>query len=208
MIPKPLVCADFKANPDRRMNEAEFVKWSDSKTWAEWNDGCVTVNSSVNINHAVTFGTLLCVLAGFVGAKNAGIILTRPMQVRLDRRNRVSPGAFFIGRSRRKTIRTHHIEGAPDVIFEIVLPESPGRFWREKYFLYERAGVREYWIADPASKVVEAYTLNRQKRYQRLSEKDGKVASKVLKGFYLKAAWLFAEKRPKTLVILRELGVK
>ena len=201
--------SDVKIHPGRRMTEAEFVEWCDDKTCAEWVDGEVILMSPVSINHDDLFGYLFGLMNIFVQHQDLGIVLTEPVHVRFaTQRRRRSPDIFFIAEARRSIIQPNHIEGSPDLIVEIVSPDDPARDWRDKYLEYERAGVREYWIVDPASKIVEAYTLNRQKRYQRLLEREGAICSKVLKGFYLKAAWLFAEKRPKTLAILRELGVK
>lgn len=39
--------------------------------------------------------------------------------------------------------------GAPDWIIEIVSPSSKSRDYMKKMFLYNAAGVREYWIVDP-----------------------------------------------------------
>lgn len=49
------------------------------------------------------------------------------------------------------------ISGAPDLIIEIVSPQSGMHDRGRKYELYERAGVREYWIVDPMEALVEVY---------------------------------------------------
>ena len=50
-------------------------------------------------------------------------------------------------------------KGAPDMVVEILSP-SPRRHDRlTKFNLYQRAGVREYWIVDPADKSVQVFTL-------------------------------------------------
>jgi Uma2 family endonuclease len=104
-------------------------------------------------------------------------------------------------------LRPHHVEGAPDLIIEIVSPESEARDWREKYLEYQAAGVREYWVIDPMSGYLEAYAL-RQKRYRLIVEKSGKIHSTVLKGFYIRPAWLFGKKLSKVARALRELRVR
>lgn len=50
-------------------------------------------------------------------------------------------------------------KGAPDFIAEVLSPSSQGYDRLAKFYLYERAGVREYWIIDPTSKTVSVYTL-------------------------------------------------
>ena len=68
--------------------------------------------------------------------------------------------------------------------------------------------MREYWVIDPLADRVEAYHLGEEQKYQRIAETDGAIFSDVLPGFFLKPAWLFAEARPKTRQVLRELGIE
>ena len=49
--------------------------------------------------------------------------------------------------------------GAPDLIMEILSPSTRRHDLSVKYRLYERAGVREYWIVDPDNKLVSVYRL-------------------------------------------------
>jgi len=55
--------------------------------------------------------------------------------------------------------------GAPDLAVEILSPGNTRREMREKYEAYEEAGVREYWIVNPAGKWVLIYVLDEQGRF-------------------------------------------
>ena len=93
------------------------------------------------------------------------------------------PDIWFLTESRRHLLRESHIEGPPDLMIEIVSPDSQSRDWREKYLEYQAAGVREYWMIDPMSRHVEAYTLEasppseasaaKEDQYRRLEEREG-----------------------------------
>lgn len=50
-------------------------------------------------------------------------------------------------------------KGAPDLIIEILLPSTARRDRLEKFDLYQRAWVREYWIVDPDTRTVQVYSL-------------------------------------------------
>lgn len=49
--------------------------------------------------------------------------------------------------------------GAPDLVVEILSPSTARRDLKEKLLLYERVGVREYWVVHPHEKVVEVFRL-------------------------------------------------
>ena len=56
-------------------------------------------------------------------------------------------------------IDEHGCKGAPDLIIEILSPSTSRHDRLVKYNLYQRAGVREYWIVDPETHVVQVHTL-------------------------------------------------
>ena len=47
--------------------------------------------------------------------------------------------------------------GAPDLVIEVTSPSTAARDWRDKFDLYEEAGVQEYWIVDPLGQDVSAF---------------------------------------------------
>ena len=56
-------------------------------------------------------------------------------------------------------IDSHGCKGAPDLIIEILSPSTARMDRFLKFDLYQRAGVREYWIVDPDTRTVQVYTL-------------------------------------------------
>ena len=61
----------------------------------------------------------------------------------------------------RSKIDKHGCKGAPDLIIEILSPSSLRHDRFVKLGLYQRAGVREYWIVDPEYKSVQVFTQDR-----------------------------------------------
>lgn len=57
-------------------------------------------------------------------------------------------------------IDSRGLRGAPDLIIEILSPYTAERDFKDKYFLYQQAGVREYWIIDPASRSVHSFSID------------------------------------------------
>ena len=61
-------------------------------------------------------------------------------------------------------ITEHGCIGPPDLVVEVLSPSTMKKDFAEKFFLYERRGVREYWIVDPGSRTVHRYLLVRDER--------------------------------------------
>jgi Uma2 family endonuclease len=201
--------ADATAPPPLpRMTEDEFAAWCDEDTRAEWVDGEVIVMSPSNYKHVSEAAWLLQVLGFYVDHHDLGVVVGPEFPVRLagQRRRRV-PDLLFVANSRLHLVHENHFEGPPDLVVEIVSPDSLARDWREKYLEYQAAGVREYWVIDPMSQHAEMYALGDDGAYQRIDKPDGTVASVVLPGLVLKLAWLWPSSRPKLAAALAELGV-
>ncbi len=199
---------DVPVAPKPYMTEDEFVGWSfKENARAEWLDGRVMMMSPVSDEHSELFFWLARVLGDYVERRDLGIVRGPELFVRFtDPPIRRLPDLFFVSSSRRSLMKHAHFEGAPEMIMEIVSPESKARDWREKYHEYEGAGMREYWVIDPMSEHVELYVLSSDQKYVRVAERDGWPVSAAVPGFRLKTAWLWRGTRPKAIDALEELN--
>jgi Uma2 family endonuclease len=191
------------------MTEREFDEWVDDRTRAEWVDGEVIVMPPDNLENDGTGFWLRAVLQDFVEQFDLGRVMGPNFTVRLgkQRRRRV-PDVLFVAKEHTDLIERTFVDGAPDLVIEVVAPESVARDWRDKYLDYERAGVREYWVVDRTAGRLEAYALARGGKYRPIEEKAGRVESTALRGFYLRPKWVLGAATPARRTVLRELGVK
>lgn len=197
-----------KPLPSLRMTEEEFVQWADEDTHAEWVNGEVELMSPANESHLDLTGWLNAILRIFVRELDLGTVFAVESMVRFaSQKRRRLPDLHFVSKARHHIVRETYIEGAPDLIIEIVSPDSVSRDWQRKYLEYEKAGVKEYWIIDPTTKQVEAYVF-RGRKYVQIQEKDGKLHSTILPHFYLKTSWLWQQPLPSEMKVLREQGFK
>jgi Uma2 family endonuclease len=190
------------------MTEEEFVRWIGEKTRAEWADGEVIMMAPVSGEHS-DFGLWLAgVLSIYVEEHDLGVVRGPEYMVRFPRqRQRRLPDVLFVAKQRAAILLPTHAEGAPDLIMEIVSPDSTARDWREKYLIYEKAGVGEYWIIDPTTRRVEAYSAKKGRKYAPIEEAAGRLNSLVIPGFFIRPEWLFGRGLVKKSVALKELGV-
>lgn len=196
--------AVVKAVPPRRMSEDEFVAFCNEDCRAEWVDGEVIVMSPANIEHNRLTRFLLSLLEDYVAECGLGEAFGTDFSVRIPQRRRL-PDVLFVGCDRSDRLQQNHFEGPPHLIVEVVSEDSVDRDWRVKYLEYQAAGVEEYWVVDPLSRRVEAYALGDDRVYHSIELADGKLASRVVPGFYLRPEWLWQSPLPRVPAILREL---
>lgn len=85
--------------------------------------------------------------------------------------------------------------GAPDIVVEILSPGNNAKELKNKYEVYEEAGVTEYWIVSPQDNTFVVYTLtNGSYVPSRIMVTGDVVKSTVLDGFALDLTELFAQK--------------
>lgn len=82
--------------------------------------------------------------------------------------------------------------GAPDLVVEILSPYTSQKDLKHKFDLYERFGVKEYWVVDPRGRYLRLFTLDNQGGYGDGTIFDGKgiAESLVFDGFSLDVAEL------------------
>lgn len=212
-VPPPLLDdadepGEGKPHPGRRMTEAEFADWIDDKTRAEWVDGEVIVMAAVSLDHDKGVSWARSLFEDFVEHNDLGTVHGPEVLIRLPRlRRRRLPDVAVVLKPRAAILRPTFIDGPPDLIVEVVSPDSVARDWQKKYLEYAKAGVREYWVIDRLAGQMEAYTLKPGGRYEQIPEAGGKLASVVLKEFYLRPAWVLGSWQTSRRTAAKELGV-
>jgi Uma2 family endonuclease len=108
-----------------------------------------------------------------------GEIFTAPFDVYLDEHsNAVQPDILFIAKENLNIVRGH-VHGVPDLIIEILSEGNSEHDMVRKRNLYEKSGVKEYWIIHPTTKAVIGYQL-RGASFNELETTRGKINSQLL----------------------------
>jgi len=118
----------------------------------------------------------------FVRKNNIGEVFYAPYDVYLDDENVVQPDILFISKERLNIIGEKNIQGAPDLVIEIISENTAYRDLVQKKRLYARFGVKEYWIVIPDEELIEIYTL-KENTYMlhKTYSKDDTLESSYLK---------------------------
>src|SRR5438067_13440808 len=125
-------------------------------------------------------------LRRWVDRHRLGFVFHAPLDVVLAPDLTLQPDVLFITKARRAIIK-RYIDGAPDLVMEVVSPDRPRRDYKDKKDHYEAHGVREYWIVDPQRERIEVWTLL-DDFYQLAGAYSGRqiVASVLLPDFKLR----------------------
>jgi len=124
----------------------------------------------------------------FTETHDAGRVLDAPTDVLLPGlATPVQPDVIFVVKERLGIIKEERIEGAPDIVVEVLSPSNWLVDRRKKFEIYAKAGVREYWIVDPKARTIELFCL-RGSTYTLIGKYGvGEIVrSEVLPGFEVK----------------------
>ena len=99
-------------------------------------------------------------LFNFLESKgNKGFLVSAPMDVKFDEGNVLQPDVLYISEQRKAELVKDIIEGAPDLVVEILSPSNAYYDLRQKKDIYQEYGVKEYIIVDPIAFNCELYVL-------------------------------------------------
>ncbi|HEY0782795.1 MAG TPA: Uma2 family endonuclease [Thermoanaerobaculia bacterium] len=137
--PGPYRLADYLALPDQPRCELIY--------------GRFYVTASPTPSHQLVASLVWQALYA-IAKKGGGIALAAPLDVVLNDHTVVQPDISYFTAARRKIIG-RRVEGAPDLVVEILSPRTARTDRGEKMKLYFAAGTREYWLVDLAQRQIE-----------------------------------------------------
>lgn len=151
----------MEANRSRtRWTYAEFARLpSEGNTRYEVIDGELAVTPAPTGAHQVVVSNLMWILGTFVREHALGIVLPSPIDVLFGEGDYVEPDVVFVRTERRHLIGDRGIEGAPDLVIEILSPSTAHRDRGIKLERYRHFRVPEYWIVDLEAASVEVWRL-------------------------------------------------
>jgi Uma2 family endonuclease len=183
--------ADEQRLTRRRAAVEEFWSLPESTRPAEYINGEIVMAPSPTVSHQTVHGNLYFALRTFVQANKLGKIFYSPLDVLLPTGDVVQSDLFFLNVKQVERVRTaRRVEEVPSFIIEILSPGSIALDAITKRALYEKNGVREYWIVDLETRSIAQLML--RKRHYALTEagESDVIKSAVLAGFEIKVGEL------------------
>jgi Uma2 family endonuclease len=191
----PMSYEEYLALPDE-VHTAGLVEWAHNEA---------IFHMPPNINHQDLTTFLSTLLRFYVDLFKLGRLFASPVEVKLPSGQAREPDVVFVANENLGQVTPQRIAGAPNLIVEIVSPESAGRDFDTKFDEYQDAGVQEYWLIDPRPRRKQAlfYRLNPDGLFKLANLDDGIYRSSVLPKFWLRTDWLW--QTPQALLALSEI---
>jgi Uma2 family endonuclease len=178
-------------SPRLTYDDLEFIPQERPGDRHELIDGELFVTPSRVPAHQLVSGRLTRSFGNHLEAHHLGEMLTAPIDVKFSPPNVVVPDLIFVRYDRLGIIGPKAVEGVPDLIVEILSPDTQHRDLGIKKRLYQRFGVTESWTVDLKRRAVTACLLTAG-RYRCRSYVDGHVPVAVMPGLAIDLAALFA----------------
>lgn len=183
----------MSAETQTKLTYEDYLSIPDDGRRHEIIDGEHYVNPSPAPRHQIIAFNIELRMGMFLLKNPIGQMMHAPLDIVLTDTDIVQPDIIYISRERLKLIGPKNIGGTPELVVEIL---STNRRYDEitKKRLYERTGVREYWIVDPELDTIKVYRRsgNAFVRVAELSaENDDVLTTPLLSGFELKLVEVF-----------------
>ena len=177
----------------RRLTYEDYLNGPEIRERHDIMDGEINMAPAPSIEHQEILGQLYFVLRQYVTEHDLGKVLFAPVDVLIQReplRTR-QPDLLFVSKERSGIVSTI-VEGAPDLVVEILSPGNTRREVEEKLSDYARLGVRECWLISPEGRTVEVLALADDAwRRAALHGIGDDIQSEVLEGVEVGVSQLF-----------------
>ncbi len=152
------------------------ITWQDVQQMPEDGNRYEAIEGDVYMTPAPTFRhqrvslRLLVALDRILEQPGHGVVVQAPFGVEFPATGEgVQPDLLFVSNERRRLITNAGLTGAPDLVVEILSPSTASRDRGLKLRLYERQGVREYWVVDADENTVDAWRFGEDPAHERFT---------------------------------------
>jgi len=184
---------------NKNLTFSDYLSFPYDERWELIDGTAYKMTPAPSLEHQEISGQLFYLIKCFLKNKPCKV-LSAPIDVRFsdndsydDKNVRTVVQPDIIVVCNKEKLDNHGCKGAPDLIVEILSPESAARDMNDKLHLYEKYGVKEYWIINPSERTLSLYRLDKGNTYSRPEIIRGKdlVNTSVLDGFEISVDDIF-----------------
>lgn len=138
----------------------DYARLPDDGNRYEIIDGEILVSPRPSLDHQHIVGNLYLALRPYVEALEIGDVYCE-VDLLFPDGQYVSPDLLYLPATRRHGATKRGVEAVPDLVVEVLSPESAATDQVRKRRAYAELGVPEYWVVDPFRRVIWLYDLTR-----------------------------------------------
>jgi Uma2 family endonuclease len=158
------------AQPPVELTYEDYLHLPEDGKRHEIIDGKHYVSPTPPTRHQIVLVNLLHHLHPMVREHRLGRVLAAPVDVVLSDTDVVEPDLLYLSTAHLDRLTEANVQGAPDLVVEILSDSTRRTDEITKRRLYERWGVAEYWVVDPVIEAVKVYRRTGEGRYERAAE--------------------------------------
>lgn len=149
-------------------------------TLAELVNNRLVMEPAPDFGHQDVVTQLVRVLSNHVVENSLGKVIVSPVDVYFNNENVFQPDIIFIAADRLSSlVRKGRVHGAPDLVIEVLSPGTKRKDKRKKKPVYEKHGVKEFWLVDPETKEALVYSLI-EGAFVEVASQPGTIVSTLL----------------------------
>lgn len=177
----------------RLLTYADLQEMPDDGNRYEIIGGELIVNPAPISDHQRVLVQLFRLLDDFAVETDAGEVFVAPFDVVLGLHDAVEPDLVFIAKAQgRVPGNFNRFEGAPVLVVEVISPSSRRYDRADKFNLYARSGIPEYWVVDPKNRTFDLFVLHSDNYTRAEPNEAGLFESRVLPGLRIDPQAVFA----------------
>ena len=176
-------------NPTIKFTYEDYLNTPDDKRYELLDGELVMPPAPGEFHQSVSLGAKLFL---FTSEHSLGRIYHAPFDVVLSNTDVVQPDLIFVSNERADIITPANIQGAPDLVVEILSPSTAARDKTFKRSLYARHGIAEYWMVDLTAKTITVLRLG-EREFEVVDTygEEESLTSPTLQGFTLNIKDIF-----------------
>lgn len=159
------------AHVDTRLTYDDFVHFPDDGNRHELIDGVHYVTPSPEVRHQAIVVRLVLAIGNHLQSNpHLGRVFVAPLDVVLSHHDIVEPDVLFVATEQTAILTEKNVQGPPALVIEVLSPGTRKRDAQAKRRLFERSGVREYWLVDPELDTVQVLRMTPDGKLLRVVE--------------------------------------
>lgn len=181
-----------------RLTVEDYMRLPDDGNRHEIIDGAHYVSPSPSMRHQAISGRLFLKLGIFLAAHpQYGRVFYAPADVILSNHDVVVPDLLVVAGDQLAILTDANVQGSPAIVVEIQSPGTRRRDETIKRRLFERSGVREYWLIDPVKNHVRVFRRAADASFPEVvdlsREAQGVLTTPLLPGLLIDVAVVLAD---------------